>query len=126
MLQSRMLVTAAMLHNMRETRMSRRYLLREVITFTCIRRDNSVSQTGVTENVSSSGVLFLTSARVEVGSYIGLDLFLRMVSRQTHSIKLHAEGVVVRVEPVDSLFRVAANIRFEDEQSEDLLGSFWF
>jgi PilZ domain len=74
----------------------------------------------VTENVSSTGVSFLTDSVVEVGSRISLDLHLRSLSDEEKMILLHAEGTVTRVEPAGRQTRVAAEIRFQDDLEEGL------
>ena len=79
--------------------------------------------TGLTENVSTTGIAFLTEAAVEVGSYISLNLHLRSATSEGKTILLQAEGTVLRVEPAGSRNRIAAEIRFQDDLEEDFAAS---
>lgn len=105
---------------MHPARVSRRYPLRELVTFSCDDEDAAWSdESGVTENVSTTGIAFLTDAVVEVGSSIRLDLHLHSLTDEEKTILLHAEGTVMRVEPVGPQSKVAAEIRFQDDLEED-------
>jgi hypothetical protein len=111
---------------MRQARMAKRYRLREVVTFSCGSENRMVPQmTGVTEEVSTSGISFITGADVEIGSNITLDLYLRSASRETRSIQLHAEGIVLRVESngTGGGNKVAASVCFREEPDEGFLES---
>jgi PilZ domain len=110
---------------MRQARAFNRYELKEVITFSC-GSDSPLAplNVGMTENVSTSGILFITAAEVEVGSRISLALHLHSLSHEKRSIKLRAQGVVLRVEPVwPASNKVAAQIRFQDDPEEGFLES---
>jgi hypothetical protein len=105
---------------MQHARTSRRYPLKELMTFFC--GDDEVERSaslGVTENVSTTGIAFLTDAAVGVGSSICLDLHLRSLTDEEKTILLHAEGIVMRVEPAGPQNKVAAEIRFQDQLDED-------
>lgn len=68
------------------------------------------------------GVSFLTSANIEVGTCIELDVYLPFSSSQGRGIKLHGEGTIVRVEPLGVVEkRVAAEVMFESEPEATLL-----
>jgi hypothetical protein len=103
-----------------QSRVARRYPLTELVTFVCKGKGPPFSPiAGVTENVSSTGILFLTEETIEVGSAISLTLYIP--SRDpARTIMLRAEGTVLRVEPAGGKKRVAAEIRFQD----DLQGRF--
>lgn len=104
---------------MHRARVSRRYSLKEQIVFSCKGTDAMLSQaTGVTENVSTTGIAFLTEATIEVGSYISLNLHPRSITGEGKTILLHAEGTVLRVEQAGTRNRVAAEIRFQDDLEE--------
>jgi PilZ domain len=106
--------------NSMQSRVARRYPLTELVTFVCKGKGPPFSPiAGVTENVSSTGILFLTEETIEVGSAISLTLYIP--SRDpTRTIMLRAEGTVLRVERAAEKSRVAAEIRFQD----DLEGRF--
>ena len=109
---------------MHHARVSRRYPLKEVVIFSCKGDDAMLSQvTGLTENVSTTGIAFLTEAAVQVGSYISLNLHLRSATSEGKTILLQAEGTVLRVEPAGSRNRIAAEIRFQDDLEEDFAAS---
>lgn len=103
-----------------QSRVARRYPLTELVTFVCKGKGTPFSPiAGVTVNLSSTGILFLTEETVEVGSAISLTLYIP--SRDAaRTIMLRADGKVLRVEPAGEKNRVAAEIRFQD----DLEGSF--
>jgi hypothetical protein len=104
---------------MYHSRASRRYLLREKVIFSCKHADAIfASAIGFTENVSTTGIAFLTEAAVEVASRIALDLHLRPATGKGNTILLHADGSVLRVEPVGNQNRIAAEIRFLDNFEE--------
>jgi hypothetical protein len=99
---------------MHHGRVSRRYPLKELVIFSCKGEDALLSAvTGFTENVSTTGIAFLTEAAVVVGSYISLNLHLRSVTNEGKTILLQAEGTVLRVEPAGRQNRIAAEIRFQ-------------
>lgn len=102
---------------MRELRKARRYQLSEIVVFFCERPDGEVvRRAGVTRDLSSGGISFVSTDPVEVGARIKLDLYLRPVSREHREIQLHAEGFVLRTEPLGPAGnRVAAEVRFEEE-----------
>lgn len=105
---------------MHHARVSRRYPLQELVIFSCKGDVAVLSQlTGLTENVSTTGIAFLTDASVEVGSHISLSLHLRSLTNIEKTILLQAEGVVVRVEPAGTRSKIAAEIRFQDDLEED-------
>ena len=109
---------------MHHARVSRRYRLKEVVIFSCKGDAAMLSQvTGLTENVSTTGIAFLTEAAVEVGSYISLNLHLRSATSEGKTVLLQAEGTVLRVEPAGSRNRIAAEIRFQDDLEEDFAAS---
>lgn len=106
---------------MRHARFSRRFPLNGLVIFTCKSDDALPSmETGLTENVSTTGIAFLTEAAVQVGSHISLNLHLRSVGNVGKTILLQAEGTVLRVEPVGRQNRIAAEIRIQDDLEEDL------
>ena len=98
-------------------RISRRYPLKEMVTFSCDGEDVGIfpPELGITENVSNTGISFLTDAAVEVGSRIRLILHLRSLRDAEKTILFHAEGTVLRVEPAELGNKVAAEIRFQDD-----------
>jgi hypothetical protein len=110
---------------MRQARAFKRYKLREMITFSCGPVNaQALEMSGVTENVSTSGILFTTGAEVEVGSRIDLALYLDSLGRGRRSIQLRAEGVILRVDAVGpESNKVAARIRFQDDPEEGFLVS---
>lgn len=105
---------------LRHARVSRRYPLNELVIFSC-KSDVALrsTETGLTENVSTTGIAFLTDAAVQVGSCINLNLHLRSATKQGKTILLQAEGTVLRVEPAGRQNRIAAEIRFQDDLDED-------
>jgi hypothetical protein len=106
---------------MHHTRVSRRYQLREMVAFWCNGHEmGTPSGLGVTENVSRTGISFLTDGVAEVGSTISLNLHLRSPMDAEKTILLHAEGTVLRVEAAGTQNKVAAAIQFQ----EDLEGDF--
>jgi PilZ domain-containing protein len=109
---------------MHHARVSRRYSLKELVIFFC-KTDEALlfSMTGVTENVSTTGIAFLTEAAVEVGSYISLNLQIRSAADEQKTISLHAEGSVLRVESAGARKRIAAEIRFQDDPEEGFVVS---
>jgi hypothetical protein len=109
----------------RQTRVYQRYQLEEMLTFSYASDNPQATQMrGITVNVSTSGILFMTGAEVEVGSRINLALYLHSLSRRKRSIQLRAEGVVLRVEPVwPARNKVAARIRFQEDPEEGFLES---
>lgn len=102
---------------MRELRTARRYRLSEVVVLSCECPDGEVVRmTGVTQDLSIGGICFVSTGKVEVGARIKLDLYLRPVSRDHREIQLHAEGFVLRAEPLGPAGnRVAAEVTFEEE-----------
>jgi hypothetical protein len=105
---------------MHHSRVSRRYPLKELVIFSRKGDDTTLSHvTGLTENVSATGIAFLTEATIEVGSCISLSLHLRSVTNVEKTILLQAEGTVLRVEAAGRQNRIAAEIRFEDDPDED-------
>jgi len=101
-------------------RVSRRYPLRELVIFSCWGNHVTVERgTGFTENVSTTGIAFVTESAVAVGSSINLNLHLRSVTDEGRTILLHAEGTVLRVEPSETRSKIAAEIRFQDDLEED-------
>lgn len=106
---------------MHHARVSRRYPLKELLTFSCDVDDAGMPLLlGITENVSKTGICFLTEAEVEVGSNISLNLYLRSLRDAEKTILFHAEGTVLRVEPTGLRNKVAADIRFQDDLEEGL------
>lgn len=104
---------------MHHARVSRRYFLRELVTFSCDGKGAAWSaEFGITENVSTTGIAFLTDVVVEIGSSISLDLHLHSLTDEEKTILLHAEGKVMRVEPAGPQSKVAAEIRFQDDLEE--------
>jgi PilZ domain len=108
---------------MRHVRMSTRYRLREIVEFSCVKdRLAPAVMMGITENVSKAGILFLTGEQIENGSRISLDICLRATDQDSGTVKLHAEGLVVRVEATGfSTNRVAAFVQFRDDPDEELV-----
>jgi c-di-GMP-binding flagellar brake protein YcgR len=105
---------------MHHARVSRRYSLKEVVIFSCKSEDALLPPlSGFTENVSTTGIAFLTEGAVEVGSQISLNLQLRSATDRTKTILLHAEGTVLRVELAGNRNKVAAEIRFQEDLEED-------
>lgn len=102
---------------MRELRKSRRYQLSEIVVFSCDRPDGEIVQmTGVTYDLSKRGISFVSTSDVEVGARIKLDLFLRPFSRRHREVQLHAEGFVLRAEPLGTIGnRIAAEVTFQEE-----------
>jgi PilZ domain len=106
---------------MSDARVSRRYPLKELVTFSLTGEDaGSPLGLGVTENVSKTGICFLTDAAVNVGSSISLNLYLRSLRDAEKTILFHAEGTVLRVELTGLRNKVAAEIRFQDDLEEGL------
>jgi hypothetical protein len=105
---------------MPDARASRRYLLKELLTFSCADgKADSAGMLGRTENVSASGILFVTVADVQVGAGISLNLHLRSHRVPEKLITLHAEGTVVRVDSAGKRNLVAAEIHFRDDIEEE-------
>lgn len=102
---------------MHRTRISRRYPLREMLTFVC--EGNILSAHGRTENISSSGIVFVTDTVVPVGARITLQVHLRSMADEGKFIVLDAVGKVLRAEAVGPRVKVAAEIRFLDEFGDD-------
>jgi len=125
MQQLKMRSNKAPISYMRQARLSKRYRLKEMVTFSCgFEKRLTPQMTGVTEDVSTSGICFVTGADVEVGSNISIDLYLRSASRETRSIQLHAEGTVLRVEAIGmGSNKVAASVFFREEPDEGFLES---
>jgi hypothetical protein len=64
--------------SMLELRKARRYQLSEIVVFSCERADGEVVQmTGVTHDLSTSGISFVFTDAVEIGARFELDLYLR-------------------------------------------------
>jgi hypothetical protein len=87
----------------------------------CWKRDEATTLAeaiGSTENISTTGIAFLTEAVIEVGSYLSLNLHLRSAGNGGRSILLHAEGTVLRVEAVGKRSRIAAEIRIHEDFEE--------
>lgn len=104
---------------MHHARVSRRYSLKELVIFSCKGDDALLTQaTGFTENVSTTGIAFLTEAAIKVGSSISLNLHLRSRTDEGKTILLRAEGTVLRVEPAGARSKIAAEIRFHDDPEE--------
>jgi PilZ domain len=109
---------------MNHARVSRRYPLKELVIFSCKRDDALQSAvTGLTENVSTTGIAFVTDAAVEMFSHISLSLHLRSMNDEQKTILLRAEGTVLRVEPAGTRYKIAAEIRFQDDLEEDFAAS---
>ena len=102
---------------MRQERGSKRYALKEVVTFSL--NEAEPEAVGITENVSTKGILFETEAFVAVGSTIRLDLHLRALADPERTILLRAAGSVSRVEPGGLTNMVAAEIEFQDGYFEE-------
>jgi PilZ domain len=102
---------------MEERRKSRRYQLSEIVVFSCERPDGEVVQmTGVTHDLSAGGIAFVSTSDVEVGARITLDLFLQPVIREHREIQLHAEGFVLRTQPLGQVGnRITAAVTFQEE-----------
>ena len=80
--------------------------------------------TGVTQDLSPGGISFVSTSDVEVGARIKLDLYLRPVSREHREIQLHAEGFVLRAQPLGLAGTlVAAEVVFREESEEMFLAS---
>lgn len=93
--------------------------MKESVVFFCEgNRATRAAATGLTENVSNTGIAFLTDVDVELGSHIRLDLQLRSTTDGEKKVLLHAEGTVVRVEAAGIRNRIAAEIRFQDDLEE--------
>lgn len=56
------------------------------------------SGTGVTRNIANSGVLIAASECPDAGSPIQVSIFIPRIGGKGYGMKLHGEGVVVRVE----------------------------
>lgn len=110
---------------MQESRKARRYQLTEVVMVTWVRADGTVSQVrGVSQDISTNGISFIAAAEIEVGTEIRLDLYLRPVGRQSRGTELHADGIVLRVEPLGVVgSRIAAQVAFQDEPQGMFLAS---
>jgi hypothetical protein len=92
-----------------------------MVTFLCNGEDAGMPPgLGVTENVSKTGICFLTDAAVDVGSSISLNLHLRSLRDAEKTMLFHAEGTVLRVELTGLRNKVAAEIRFQDDLEEGL------
>jgi uncharacterized membrane protein len=111
--------------SMQEFRKARRYQLTEVVMFTWVRADGTVSQArGISQDISTNGISFIAAAEIQVGTEIRLDLYLRPVSRPSRGTELRADGVVLRVEPLGIVgSRIAAQVAFQEEHEEMFLAS---
>ena len=107
-----------------EPRTTRRYELHEIVMFSWERADGGVSQvTGITRDLSRGGVSLIVPVEIEVGTRIKLDFHLRSVTQQ-REIELHAEGIVLRVEPLGAFGScIAAEVVFQEEPDGMLLSS---
>ena len=104
---------------MHHRRASRRYPMKQKVIFSCEAVDALFpSASGFTENVSATGISFVTEVAVEVGSYISLNLHIRTEADQARTILLHAEGTVLRVESAGTRKRIVAEIRFQEDPEE--------
>lgn len=103
---------------MHPTRISRRYPLRESLTFIC--EGNTTFAHGQTVDISSTSVRFVTESVVPVGARITLKLHLRSLADDGRFIILDAVGKVLRAEAVGSRVKVAAEILFLDDFDDDL------
>lgn len=110
---------------MQELRLSNRYQLAALVFASWRNTDGTISKlAGVTRDISMRGVSFLTSATVEVGTCVELDVYLPFPSSQGRGIKLHGIGAIVRVEPLGPVEkRVAAEVLFESEPEGTLLSA---
>lgn len=120
-MQQRTRIIEAAADCMRQARLSRRYRLEEVVTF-APRDEPEPVMTGITENVSATGIAFVTETAIDVGSFISLNLYLRSAD-QERTILLHAEGKVLRVETTATNTKIAAGIRFREDLEEGIVSS---
>lgn len=63
----------------------------------------------------------MTTAKIDVGAYIEMDVYLPSLHSQARGMKLHGEGTVLRVESTDFAKRVAAEVFFEKEPEAAVL-----
>lgn len=102
---------------MHPTKLSRRYPLRETLTFIC--EGNTAFAQGQTVDISSTSVRFITDSVVPVGAGIILKVHLRSLANDGKFIVLDAVGKVLRAEAVGSRVKVAAEILFLDDDLDD-------
>ena len=109
----------------KEMRRARRYQLNEVMAFSWKDADGTESRrTGITQNISMNGICFVTSAVVEVGARLKLEIFLPSSNRLTRAIQLHADGVVRQVRPLGIIEnRIVAEIAFHEDPDDVFLAS---
>lgn len=110
-----------------ELRKAKRYQLNAPVLFSCQRSGGKllVSE-GVSRDISMRGIFVLAADAPAVGMYIELDAYLPASSGQGRTVKLHAEGRVLRVEAQGGpATGFAAEVFFQSEpQSGDtILGS---
>jgi hypothetical protein len=108
--------------SLREMRRARRYRLSKMITFSFERGDGTVSRmVGITQDVSMNGISFAAASDLKVGDPINLDFFLVAASRTSQEIRLHADGVVRRIDRVstkENQQQIAAEIAFQEDPDE--------
>ena len=82
-----------------ELRKARRYQLNAPVLFSCQRSGGKLQVSeGVSRDISMRGIFVLAADAPAVGAHIELDAYLPAVSGQGRTVKLHAEGRVLRVE----------------------------
>jgi PilZ domain-containing protein len=65
--------------------------------------------TGLTRDVSASGMFFVTQGALSLGDPIELTLVFERLDRN-HPLRLHCRGQVVRVDPDDGTWGIAVAI----------------
>ena len=107
-----------------DLRKANRYQLNAPVLFSCKRSHGKLHEAeGVTRDVSAKGIFVLGAEAPEVGAYIELDAFLPAVRGRGKTVKLHAEGRVLRVEELAGAgMGFAAEVLFQPEpQSGDTI-----
>ena len=102
---------------------ARRFELRAPATFWWMSGKGLLhSCTGVTRNISNSGVLIATSEYPPVGTAIQIAVLLPRSEGSGYGMKLQGEGIVVRMDEigctdfVEQPFAFAASVHFYPEQ----------
>jgi hypothetical protein len=81
-----------------------------------------LSSMGVTRNVSNSGVLIAASECPPVGAVVQVEVLLPRIEGNGYGMKLHGEGIVVRMETAicadlaEQPYAFAASVQFYPEQ----------
>jgi hypothetical protein len=111
-----------------ELRHAKRYQLAVPVKFWWPSPTGSVqSSKGITQNISSDGILVATSECPPTGVHVQMTVFLPRHPGSGHTPELHGEGVVLRVEPHGSrgteasASGFAASVQFYPEATSSAL-----